>query len=198
MMGDTSLRLPPHPGGSQHFRLIEPGVEQNRQARDDVKLVVPDEVVGARSREPERRVDALEETELHLQFGAQLPERSVRPRWRIGKDIPVGQRERTVIDRPTHLFRGNARGLELLDELNAHGVPAAERFAGPRLRREDAHGRQLPHALGRRAGATDDIVLAQAHVGTGPMVISRPPRSSAAMSFLSISNIACVTRSPRS
>ena len=60
VLGDPPRPLPPHAGHTKDLGLPEAGGEQDREAGDDLPVIGADQLVRARSRQPEPDVDPVE------------------------------------------------------------------------------------------------------------------------------------------
>jgi hypothetical protein len=72
VLGDPPRPLPPHAGNTKDLGLPEAGGEQDRKARDDLPIIGTDQLVRARSRQPEPDVDPVEQFERDAELIAKI------------------------------------------------------------------------------------------------------------------------------
>ena len=72
VLGDPPRPLPPHAGNTKDLGLPEAGGEQDREAGDDLPVIGADQLVRARSRQPEPDVDPVEQFERDAELTAEI------------------------------------------------------------------------------------------------------------------------------
>ena len=155
---DPSRAISPDTCQTQDLSFADSRTEEHRDCRDDAEILLSHELVGRRTRQPERDVDALEHREGDAHLVAQLGEGSIRTRRPPTSDLDVPKGEVTRGQSLGDRFRIDPHRIEVEDDPGSKDRARRERLS---VRLEDPELGETTDVRGGRPRSLRDFVFCE-------------------------------------